>query len=120
MDITARINRLAKLLEDRLDLRGDGLQAKLARAERRLPRHIRAELDAIVEAETLSAHPRLSRQIDHARLARRFDAVEHYLRNVSPWERRGRLLQDWLAGQAVNALLLAALVYGLLRWRGYL
>ena len=118
MELQAHADRLAHLLETRLDVRGSGLKAKLARVGRRMPRHLQAEAKLIVEALEQAEHPKLSRQVDHARLDRAFKAVERHLLGVDPWSRRKAVVLDWLAGNAFNLLLLAGLVIALLAWRG--
>ncbi len=57
MDIVARTDRLAQLLEERLDVRGKGFDAKLRRAGRLLPRHLRMKGQMLVDATTRADHP---------------------------------------------------------------
>ncbi|GGD26201.1 hypothetical protein [Sinisalibacter lacisalsi] len=118
MDLDRRADKLARLIEARLDAGGTGLEAKVAHAGRRLPKYLRRELGYIVEAMRMQASPRLSRQIDWARVERAFAAAERYLRRVDPWDRRRGIALDWLAGNAFNLLIVAALVAAVIAWRG--
>ena len=118
MDLDAKAEALAQLMEDRLGLRGDGFAAKLKRAGRRLPRRIRRDGAVIVEALALQAHPKLSRRVDEAQLARAVTHLDRFLRSIDPWERRKGAMLNWLAGLAFSLLVVAGLVVVVLRWRG--
>jgi hypothetical protein len=118
MDLQARADKVAELIEARLDVRGAGLEGKLARAGRRLPGHLRRELGYVVEAMRMKASPRLARQIDWARIDRACTEAERYLRGVDPWERRRGIAVNWLAGNAFNLLIVVALTAAVIAWRG--
>lgn len=118
MDIRARTDRLAQLLEQRLDIRGSGFETKLRRAGRLLPRHLRRDGAILVEALKLSDHPRLGRQVDSKRLEKAADAIEHYLLNLDVWDRRRGIAVNVSASVLMNLLIVIALVAGILIWRG--
>ncbi len=120
MDLQARAERLARLMGERLDIPGRGLEGKLAHAGRRLPRHIRAEAELVARAISLREHPKLARMIDERRLARACRIVERHLLAVDPWARRRAVLADWILGNILGLLVMAALVAAVLAWRGYL
>lgn len=120
MDLDARTKRLAQLLEQRLDLRGAGFEAKVARVGRRLPRLLRKDAEALVEALKLAEHPKLVRRIDEAELTRAADRLEKHLLDVDPWERRWAIVIDWLAVNAVNLIVVALIVVVILALRGFL
>ncbi|HGG06612.1 MAG TPA: hypothetical protein ENK28_14230 [Aliiroseovarius sp.] len=120
MDLHARADRLAHLIEEKLDTRGKGLEAKVRRAGRNLPKFIRAEAGLLIEALKVEAHPKLARQIDEARLEQAYANVERYLKGLDPWARRRGVVLNWLAGNALNLLIVAALTVAVLRWRGFL
>lgn len=119
MDVFENADRLAQLIEEKLGVRGAGLEAKLTRAGRNLPKHIRADALMLVNAMTYEGHPKLSRQLDYDRLDRAFANAEHYLVNVDTGARQRGLALDWLAKTAFNLILLAVLLMALLRWRGF-
>lgn len=118
MDLQARADRLAQLIEERLDIRGAGLQAKLGRGGRRLPRMVRNAGEQLLLAQRMAANPKLAPQIDHARLNAACDAAERVLKRIDPWERRTTILVNWLAGNAANIIVVAALALAAIAWRG--
>ncbi len=120
MDLQKRADRLAQLIGNKLDVRGAGLEAKLKRAGRRLPKYIRGEARLLVDALAMEAHPKLARQIDKARLERAYHDVERYLQGLDAWARRRGGVLDWLAGNLFSLLLLAGLLIAVLVWRGFL
>lgn len=120
MELRARAEHLAQLMGDRLDIGGDGFEAKLENAGRRLPRHVRRECARIAEALALAGHPKLSRQIDHRRIKRASRIVERYLMSVDPWARRRDIFLNWLAGLVFSLLVLVAIVLGVMVRRGLL
>lgn len=120
MDLQARAERLAQLMEERMDIRGTDLAAKLSRAGRRLPKRIHRDGAVIVQALELEAHPRLSRQMNMVQVKRAADHLERFLLDVDPWARRKGKMLNWLAGIAFSLLLILGLTLAVLRWRGVL
>lgn len=120
MDINVKTARLAQLMEERLDVRGADFTAKVRRAGRMLPRHVREAANLLVRALPLMEHPHLSRQMNPTDLAAAADVIEAYLLDVNPWDRRRGIAVGWLSGLAFSLLLLGAGVFLMLLWRGYL
>lgn len=120
MDLEARAARLAQLIEDRLDIGGHGLAAKLGRGGRKLPRVVREAGEQLLLAQRMAANPKLARQVDHARIAAACDAAERTLERIDPWERRKTIVVNWLAGNAFNIVVVLALALALVAWRGLL
>ncbi|MBV7409191.1 hypothetical protein [Maritimibacter sp. DP1N21-5] len=120
MDMHARAERLASLMEERLDIRGQGLRAKLRRAGRKVPRWVRREIEALLEALDLSEHPKLAARVDHGRIESGTSRVERWLLDIDPWDRRRGVAVEWGAGLAFNLLLVVAIFVALLGWRGFL
>ncbi|MCK8482760.1 hypothetical protein MUY21_01805 [Aliiroseovarius sp. S2029] len=118
MDIHACTDRLAQLLEQRLDIRGAGFETKLRRAGRLLPRHLRRDGDRLVEAMRLAQHPRLGRQLDQVRLEKAANAIEHYLLNFDAWDRRRGIAVSVSTSILTNILIVIALGLCLALWRG--
>lgn len=118
MELDDRLDKIAALMEERLGIRGDGFEAKFARAGRRLPRRLRREGALLVEARRLAAHPKLARRVDARRLRKAVRVFERYLGRVDGRQRRVTRLINWLAGNAFNILLVAALTVAVLAWRG--
>jgi len=119
-DPTMRAERIARLIEEKLGVGGVGLEAKLRRAGRDLPRWVRREAAALAEAAAFSASPRLAKRIDPARIERAFAACEAWLSAVDPAERRKDRWLGFLAVNAVNLTVLAAALVAVLIWTGHL
>lgn len=120
MDLDARAERLAKLIEEKLDVRGHGLEAKLGRGGRKLPRAVREAGEQLLLGQRMAANPKLARQVDMERIAAACDIAERTLSRIDPWERRKTLAVNWLAGNAFNMIVVLALVVAIVAWRGLL
>lgn len=110
----ARTDRLAQLLEERLDVRGKSFDAKLRKAGRLLPRHLRMKGRMLADATARADHPRLLRQLDEAALDLAANDLERYLLSIDPWDRRKNIFLSWSASLSFNLLLVAGFVFALL------
>jgi len=113
-------DRVAALMEERLRMRGTGLADKLRRGGRALPRRIRAEAELLAAAAEKAQVPKLLMQLDHERVAAAYDACVRYLH---PLGRRARVrgyALDLAAASGFALVVTAALVVGVLVWRGFL
>ncbi|WP_116130956.1 hypothetical protein [Tropicimonas sp. IMCC34043] len=110
---------LARLMRERLGVRGDAtLAAKMRRGGRLLPRRLRQEGAYLVQMEQLWQHPRLRRQIDVDHVARAQAELRAHLTAIDPRDRMiGRIL-GIVAPLAFNLLLIGALVIAWLAWTG--
>jgi len=113
-------DRVAELMELRLRARGSGLAEKLARGGRALPRRVRAAAGTLAEAAQMAQNPKLLVQIDELRVAAAYDICLHYLGPLGRGARRKGAALDILATIAFSLVVVAALVIGVLVWRGYL
>lgn len=120
MAIQQMADRLAELLEDRLRIRGKGLDGKLARTGRQVPRNIRAALVRVAEAATMAQNPKLYLQIDHEQVAADYDLALRHLNALDRWDRRKGALLSWLTSTLFAMIVLGGLVVAVLRWRGFL
>ncbi|MCP3972161.1 MAG: hypothetical protein GY717_17925 [Rhodobacteraceae bacterium] len=119
--IAARADHLAGLIEDKLGVRrGTGLQAKLRRAGRLVPRWLQREAGRIVEAQQMMGHPRLMMQTDPQALDRAYRHCERWLQAIDPAERRRARALGFLAANAANLLFVAALFIAYMVWAGHL
>ncbi|MEI4471115.1 hypothetical protein [Frigidibacter sp. MR17.24] len=112
-------DRVAQLLEQRLRVRGNGLEAKLRRSRRLLPRRIRREAEILVLASAQSRIPKLSLQLDHDRIARAYDSCLSYLGPLGQGARIRGYLLDAAAGIGLALVVTAVLVVTVLAWRGF-
>lgn len=115
-----RANRLETLIEDRLGIRGRGLEAKLHRAGRALPGFIRREAGKIVQAHQMLANPKLARQVDPSGLESAFRKCETWLKAVDPKERRKGAVLGLLGTNALNFLIISGGFIAWAVWSGHL
>lgn len=117
--MTHRAEVLSDLLRDRLGVRaGDGFEAKLAKAGRRLPRWARRDGRAIVEAIALETHPKLAPRIDRKRVDRALRNLTKHLEAIDPSQRRKEKILDLLAALSVVFIATAGLIITVMVWRG--
>lgn len=114
-DLAANV---AAMLEKHLGVGGDGLEAKLKRAGRRLPAHVRRDGKLIVDALPLADSPKLARRINLPRLEAAERRMVAYLKNINRADRRKGAVLGLLGGLSFNLLALFALIVALLVWRG--
>lgn len=119
-NIQQMADRIARLMQDRLRVRGTGLAEKLRRGGRLLPRNVRAEAELLARAVGESQHPKLRMMQDQERIARAYDICLRHLRDLGATDRLiGRTLG--IAGSVAFALIVvAALFLAVLVWRGFL
>ena len=116
--IESRNAALAQKIAEKLSVGGADLGGKMRRAGRRLPRRLRREGRYLVRAETLAGHPKLSMQIDPARIDAAYRDFDAHLDPIDPYDLWWGWALGVLAGLVFNLLLFAALLIALLAWRG--
>jgi hypothetical protein len=109
---------VSALIGAKLGVGGDGLEARIARAGRRLPARIRARATEIAEAAAMAQDPRLAHKIDPDRLRRAYREVTAHLGRIDPARRRTGALLSVLASIALGLILMFALWVAVLVWRG--
>lgn len=110
-------DRVAQLMQDRLQLKGKGLADKLRRGGRQIPRRLRKPATFLAEAEQLAQNPRLALQIDPAQVAEAYDQCLTQLAAAVRTDRRMTWLVNRLASIVLSLVALAALILLILRWR---
>lgn len=117
--VTQRSDELAVLLRDHLGVRmGEGFEAKVKHAGRRLPRWARRKSAVIIEAMALEAHPRLAQQVPHKNVDKAFKELRYFLERQDINTRRKNRVLDLIAtiGFVIFATIALALV--VMIWRG--
>ncbi|WP_417263803.1 hypothetical protein [Celeribacter sp.] len=117
--VTQRSDELAVLLRDHLGVRmGEGFEAKVKHAGRRLPRWARRKSAVIIEALALEAHPKLAQQVPHKKVDKAFKELRYFLERQDVKTRRKNRVLDLIAtiGFVVFATIALALV--VMIWRG--
>ena len=120
MDVSEMSEELAAVMARQLRVRGGALREVAARAGRKLPRHLQAETQLIVEAEALAAHPRFAHRVDAKRLKKAERKLRYFLDKQDPKAERRAEFLDRLAGIVfiVFVIILGAFFFAL--WRGYI
>lgn len=113
-------DRVAGLMEERLRVRGQGLATKLRRGGRNLPRKVRNEAALLAAAADQARSPKLMLQLDHERVSRAYDTCVRYLSPLGRGARAKTYVLDLAASLGLVVVVTAALVIGVLVWRGYL
>ncbi|QCO57925.1 hypothetical protein EOK75_19945 (plasmid) [Pseudorhodobacter turbinis] len=112
--------RISVLMTERMHVKGQDLEEKLARAGRRLPRREHKAALALAEAAHQAQNPKLLLQIDEESVAANYDICVKYLSALN----RGHRLRGMLLGISTSILfsLLAvvAVLIAVLMWRGFL
>ena len=107
------------MIEQKLGVRGKGLERKLRKAGRLLPRYIRREAARIVDAQRLTAHPKLMMQTDPSALDRAFKQCERWLKTIDPAKRRRDKILKFIGLNAFNMLVVTAAFITYLVWAGH-
>jgi len=118
--IATRADEIASLIETRLGVRGRGLDKKLKRAGRLMPRWVRREAAQLVQAQRLTGYPKLMMQTDPATLDSAYRKCETWLKSVDPGKRRKDRILSFLGTNAANFLMISGAFVAYLVWAGHL
>ncbi|WP_460274006.1 hypothetical protein [Celeribacter sp. ULVN23_4] len=117
--MTHRSEELAALLRDHLGVRkGEGFEAKVHHAGRRLPRWARKQSAVIIEAIGLEAHPKLAQQVAHKKVDKAFKELKYFLERQDLKTRRKNRVLDLVTAIAFVIFVTVGLVLGVMIWRG--
>ncbi|WP_107496352.1 hypothetical protein [Thalassobius sp. I31.1] len=99
-------------------LRGSSLSARVRKAGRLLPRHLRRDLKYMCDAQELAANPRLAKLVDMKRIERTHRTALRWLADVDPGARARDLLWEsaWRIGLVI--LVVGGGLIAVLAWRG--
>lgn len=113
-------DRVAGLLEERLNLTGRDLSAKLNRGGRLLPRKVREGAQLLAAAAEKSRNPKLLGQINMGEVADAYDACVKHLITVDPAGRRRDTIWGMIGSVGFGVLGLILAIIAFLAWRGFL
>ena len=68
LDAAAHAERIGKLIEKKLGIRGRDLAVQLRRAGRALPRWVRRDAGIVVEAQQFAGNPKMLKRLDPTRI----------------------------------------------------
>lgn len=112
--------RIASLLEERLNIRGNGLTEKLRKSGRVLPRKVRNAAEQLADAAGRSQNPKLLLQIDEAAVVVAYDICSKHLVKIDAGHRRMTGILGTASSMVISLMAVAVIVIGVLYWRGYL
>ncbi|WP_054006881.1 hypothetical protein [Cypionkella psychrotolerans] len=113
-------DRVAGLMEQRLRVRGQGLGEKLRKGGRLLPRRVRASAEVLHTGAVMAQNPKLWAQVDQQAVAQAYDTCVRHLNGVDGGDRRKGAVLGIAASVAFSVLAVAALLFAVLRWRGFI
>jgi hypothetical protein len=111
-------DRVAALMDEKLDVRGRTLGDRLRRGAGKLPRAVRAEARFLESAAAQAQNPKLMVQIDDACVVRAFDACLRYLNGVDRKARHRAMLAGMASSIAFSLFVVGVLFLAVLYWRG--
>ncbi len=117
--IQQMVERVSRLMEERLAVRGATLTDKLRKGGRLLPRKVRAAAMRLGVAGAHVQNPRLLLQIDEAVVSRDYDICVRHLTAVNAGAGMRRMLGSMVAQVAFGLLMLGVAVIAVLKWRGF-
>lgn len=115
--ITQMADRIAEMFESRMGIKGAGLEGKLKRHGRQLPRKVRGAAQFLAEAANMAGNPKLQARTDPERAAQAYDICARYLKSARPIYGG---IYGLLRSVAVVAALTLSLAAAVLYWRGFL
>ena len=102
------VEEIRALLEERLRIKGRNLAHQVGKLGRRVPKRVRKDAEFLVQAETLTQHPKLAQMIDAKQVARARENVVTHLKTVDPKEVRKDKILLFLA--KVSAFVIAVFI----------
>ena len=111
-------DRITALLGERLRVKGDTLEVRLARAGRRLPFKVREAGAVLAKATVMIRNPKLMSQVDDEMVAQAYDICVRHLTSINPAAARSGMVLDIAARIAFALLIVALLFVSVLYWRG--
>lgn len=109
---------LARLMRDRLGVRGDVLSKAYPRAKYMLPRRLRGEMVYLIGVISRANHPKLAGQFNPARVSAAVKDTTAFLKSFDRKRARERLIFGILVTIVVNLSLAFGLAMAVMKWRG--
>lgn len=119
MDLNERSDALGEKMARQLRLRPGGLADVSARAGRKLPKHLRAEVEMILNAQRMAVHPKLMHHIDAKQIAKAEKKLNRFLDKQDPKAERRTEILDTIAKIAFVLFSVVLSVFLVLLYRGY-
>ena len=119
MNLNERSDALAQKMAQQLRLRRGDLASVAERAGRKLPKHLRTDVDVILEAQQKAAHPKLKHHVDAAQIIKAEKKVYRFLDKQNPKAERRNEILDTIAKVAFVVFSVVLASFLILLWRGH-
>lgn len=113
-------DRVAGLMEERLNIRGAGLAAKLRKGGRLLPRKVRLAAELLADRAEQAENPKLLTRISIEEVSAAYDTCVRHLSQLQSGRRRANMLIGMAGSVAMILLVVGAGLVGFMWWRGML
>ncbi|MEP3347830.1 MAG: hypothetical protein ABJN34_02360 [Litoreibacter sp.] len=112
------IERVSALLREKLGIRGVSLEARVRRAGRSLPRHVRHAAKELVNAESMSHDPLMLRRLDGMRISAAYDICVKHLDGIDEKANKSKAVFGFAATFIVQIFVIAGIAIAVMKWRG--
>ncbi|MEP3680554.1 MAG: hypothetical protein ABJN21_16830 [Paracoccaceae bacterium] len=119
MDVNERSQALAEKMAQQLRLRSGDLKDVATRAGRKLPKHLRTDVDIMLEAQQMNEHPKLMHHVDAAKVIKSEKKLNRFLDKQDPRAERRTEILDTIAKIAFVIFSVVLAVFLTLLWRGH-
>lgn len=116
--LQSQVDEIRKLMETRLRIRGKTLAQQVRKAGRLLPCNMRRDATYLAQAETVMAHPKLSRMVDGVKARQSHARLSEFLAKIDPKDRAKGKLLGWLGSISLIAIVVFIGVVTVLVQRG--
>ena len=119
MELNDRTTALAERMAQQLRLRSGTLDEVSARAGRKLPRHLRNEIEVLLSAQRMSKNPKLMHHVDATQIKKAEKKLNRFLDKQNPKAEQRAEMLDTIAKIAFVVFSVALAVFLTLLWRGH-
>ncbi len=119
MNVQQMADRVAQMMQDRLSIRGRGLDGKLRHARGVMPKRVQAEAAYLARAAETARDPRMMARIDQARIVAAYQTCMDHLNAVGRAARVTSITLSIASSVAFRLLVVFGLLVWFLVWKGY-
>jgi len=114
------VERVFVLLREKLGVRGGSLEARVRRAGRMLPRHVRLAARELVNADQMAQEPKMLLRLDPSRVSAAYSTCSNYLEGIDEKALKSKAVFGFAATLIVQLLVIGGVALAVMRWRGFL
>jgi len=114
------VERVFVLLREKLGVRGGSLEARVRRAGRMLPRHVRLAARELVNADQMAQEPKMLLRLDPSRVSAAYSTCSNYLEGIDEKVLKSKAVFGFAATLIVQLLVIGGVALAVMRWRGFL